>query len=119
VSAVAVLPLAFGIGANCAVFSIVDGLLLRSLPVRFVGTLLFGVAGRDGSTLLGSVAVLIVVAPIAAWIPERRAALLAPVEVLRGWECSLFRDRRLACGDVQAPYLRLGKPELAIADFQL
>ncbi len=38
---VALLSLAFGIGINCAIFSVVDALLLKQLPVRDAGTLLF------------------------------------------------------------------------------
>jgi hypothetical protein len=38
-TAVAVLTLAFGIGANTAIFSIINGLMLRTLPVRDPGRL--------------------------------------------------------------------------------
>jgi putative ABC transport system permease protein len=38
-TAVAVLTLALGIGANTAIFSIIDGLMLRTLPVRDPGRL--------------------------------------------------------------------------------
>ncbi|HEY3741032.1 MAG TPA: hypothetical protein VGL53_14365, partial [Bryobacteraceae bacterium] len=39
-TAVAILSLAFGIGANCAIFSLLDQLLLRTLPVRDPGSLI-------------------------------------------------------------------------------
>ena len=38
-TAVAIITLALGIGANTAIFSVVNGLMLRGLPVRDPGTL--------------------------------------------------------------------------------
>jgi putative ABC transport system permease protein len=46
-------------------------------------SLLFGVKPHDAVTLAAVVAVLIVVALVAAWLPARRAAHLAPVDALR------------------------------------
>jgi len=46
-------------------------------------SLLFGVVGNDPTTLLGSAAILLVMAVLAAYIPARRASLVDPVVSLR------------------------------------
>ena len=50
VSAVAILSLALGIGANTAIFSIVNSLLLRSLPVRDPGQLAMVTTGESSDS---------------------------------------------------------------------
>jgi hypothetical protein len=54
-AAVAILSMALGIGANTAIFSLVDALLLRSLPVENPGELMtVGDPTRPGSVSAGS-----------------------------------------------------------------
>lgn len=50
---------------------------------RFVEALLFDLEACDPVTFAGSVAVLVAVGVVAAWMPARRAARLDPVTVLR------------------------------------
>ncbi|HEY3738377.1 MAG TPA: ABC transporter permease [Bryobacteraceae bacterium] len=51
-AAIAILSLALGIGANSAIFGLIDAVMLRELPVRDPGGLLFvqtaGTSGHDG-----------------------------------------------------------------------
>src|SRR6266545_1184651 len=52
-TAAVALTIAFGVGANTGVFSLMDAVLLRSLPVRHPGELFFlEAAGGDGRTLV-------------------------------------------------------------------
>src|SRR5262245_15296162 len=51
ITVVAMLSLALGIGANTAIFSIVDSLLLRALPVRDPGRLAIVSIGEDQDSL--------------------------------------------------------------------
>lgn len=53
------------------------------LAARLIRGQLFGVGAMDPPSLAGAVAVLIVTAAIAAWLPARRAGKVDPLEALR------------------------------------
>ena len=62
----------------------VVGIGASLLTSRMLQGLLFGVEGLDMVTLGGVVALLAIAASLAAWIPARRAAGVAPASCLRG-----------------------------------
>jgi hypothetical protein len=106
-TAVVVVSLALGIGANTALFSAVNGLFLKKLPVktpgesmrlvavgvvlgvlaaavagRLVASQLFGLAATDVSTIILAIAVMVLVSAFAGYLPARRAARVDPIVAL-------------------------------------
>ena len=53
-SAIAIVALALSIGANTAIFSAINTLLLRPLPVKDLDQLVFSIALREGFDPFGS-----------------------------------------------------------------
>jgi hypothetical protein len=87
-TAVVVTSLAIGIGANAAIFSAVNGLLLRKIPVRDPDALVrFRHVGPNdmatGSDDYGAIDLMTGVSGLAAYLPARRAAHVNPIVALR------------------------------------
>jgi|SRR6266511_2362502 len=88
VSIVALLSLALGIGANVAIFSLVNALILKALPVYQPERLvLLGFAsdrgGRPDTSFTNPQTTLAAAAAIAGYLPARRAAPIDRTVALR------------------------------------
>jgi putative ABC transport system permease protein len=70
-------------GMTLAGLGIGAGLLGALGATRFLHGLLYGVSPTDPVALIGTCALLFVVALVASWLPARRAAALDPMEALR------------------------------------
>jgi hypothetical protein len=81
-SALAVMTLAVGLGANSAVFSAASALLLRPLPLPQGDRVVFGVAGET-ATFAGVAIALAIIGLLACYVPARRAARSNPTLMLR------------------------------------
>lgn len=66
-----------------ALVGVAAGLAAAAGLTRYLASLLYDVRPLDAMTLAGAVAVLVVCAGLAGWIPARRAAGVEPMEALR------------------------------------
>jgi len=72
-----------GEAVELAVAGAALGVPLALVAVRILRHLLYGVSPQDPGVLGAAVAVLVLVAIVAAWVPARRAARVDPMEALR------------------------------------
>ncbi len=70
-------------GLTFVVGGIIVGLPISLLATRALRGLLFGIAAADPATFTAIIALLVVVAGLASWIPARRATRVDPVVALR------------------------------------
>ncbi len=78
-----ILKLVVGHGMRLSLLGIVIGVGVALALTRVMGSLLVGVGATDPVTFAAMVAVFVVVALVACWVPARAAARLEPTEALR------------------------------------
>ena len=70
-------------GLTPAFVGVVLGVLAALGATQFASSMLYGVAPRDPLTFVGVVALLVLIALGAAWLPARRATRVDPMIALR------------------------------------
>jgi putative ABC transport system permease protein len=78
-----VFRLVIGQGARVTVVGIGAGLILSAMSARLLASLLYGVSATDAATGAAAVGVWLIVAPVACWLPARRAMRVEPLVALR------------------------------------
>jgi putative ABC transport system permease protein len=78
-----VLQLVLAHAVRLTLVGVAIGLVATFLLTRYVSSLLFNVPAYDPMTLVGVVAVLIVISLCACYLPARRATLVDPIVALR------------------------------------
>jgi predicted permease len=71
-------------GISLAVLGVALGLAGAVVLTRFLRAVLFDVSAHDPLTFAAVAFILLAVALLAAWLPARRAALIDPLEAMRG-----------------------------------
>ena len=78
-----VLRLVMGESMILVIAGVVIGVAVALWASRFVATLLDGLAATDTITLVGAIAVMLLVSALAGFLPARRAARVDPMVALR------------------------------------
>jgi ABC-type antimicrobial peptide transport system permease subunit len=70
-------------GLTPALIGVVIGVIGALVATQLAASLLYGIAPRDPLTFVGVVALLVLVAVGASWLPARRATRIDPIIALR------------------------------------
>jgi ABC-type antimicrobial peptide transport system permease subunit len=70
-------------GAGLAVLGLAIGAVVYLTLARVLESMVYGVGPRDPVVMSAGLALLLVAALVASWLPARRAARVDPVEALR------------------------------------
>ena len=77
------MSMVIGRGLKLAAIGAVAGMTLAAGGTRFIGSMLFGITGRDPVTLTGVTVLLAVLVVLGCLVPALKAARVDPMTTLR------------------------------------